>query len=245
MAWRIPRQSSSASSPPSPTSDGGAPVTGSRVEASRPSGRRQTVPSCPLCYRAATDADHPREAPAPSKGPPAPTARTCRNDLRADPPRRPRRVRPDLRPDRRGGCARGRQRLQQVRGRPARPRGGAREHRLRAADGHLRPDRQDRARPPRRPEARARDVRPAAGRDHRRDDRHRGQGLLVQPRLRPDRHRVGRPRHLAGQGPRGIDDHPAARPGPPAPGRGVQRLDLRAQGARDHPVDPADPGIPR
>ena len=50
---------------------------------------------------------------------------------------------------------------------------------------------------------------------------------------------------LSGPAARRLDDHPAARPRPAPAARGVRGLDLRAQGARDHPVDPADPGLPR
>ena len=78
----------------------------------------------------------------------------------------------------------------------------------------------------------------------RRDDRHRGQGLLGEPGLRPGGHRVGRPRHGRGPAARRLDDHPAARPRATPAAGGVRGLDLRAQGARDHPVDPPDPGLP-
>ena len=52
----------------------------------------------------------------------------------------------------------------------------------------------------------------------RRDDRDRGQGLLVEPRLRPRRLRLGDARHARRPAPRRLDDHPAARPRP-APAR--------------------------
>ena len=102
---------------------------------------------------------------------------------------------------------------------------GADQHRVRAADGHLRPDRQDRARPPRRPQARGRHLRPAAGRDHRRDDRDRGQGLLEQRRAstrsassRPASTPISRPAA------RRLHDHPAARPRPAPAAGGVRGL---------------------
>ena len=219
-------------------------VTGSRVESSRRGGRPASVHSRPLCYRAATDADHSRASPAPSSGAPATAARTDRIDHRSDRRRRPRPSAPHHRARRghRRGLCRGR--LQPLRRGPPRPGRSAQQHRFRAADGHLRPDRQGRARPARRPQARARHIRPAARRDRRRHDRHRGQGLLDQPGLRSRGHRVGRTRHRLGPAARRIDDHPAARPRAAPAARGVRGLHVRAQGARDHPVDPPDPGLP-
>ena len=64
-----------------------ADVTASDVEASRPSGRRSSVRSRPLCYRAATDADQPRAAPAPPKGAPGPPQGTWWLDHRSSRPR--------------------------------------------------------------------------------------------------------------------------------------------------------------
>ena len=113
-----------------------------------------------------------------------------RIDHRSHPPRHPRHPHPRRRLARRGRGAVHRGRVQPLRGRPARPQGSADQPRFRAADDRLRPDRQGRARPPRLPQPRARHVRPDPGRDARRDDRHRGQGLLGQPGLRPGRHRV-------------------------------------------------------
>ena len=52
-------------------------VTASRRRAVSTHGRRAAVRSRPLCYRAATDADQPRAAPAPSTGAPAAPARTA------------------------------------------------------------------------------------------------------------------------------------------------------------------------
>ena len=62
----------------------------------------------------------------------------------------------------------------------------------------------------------------------------------------PARLRLRRLRHPPGQRPRRLDDHPAARPQPPAARRGHRAgADrLPAQAARDHPVDPADRGVP-
>ena len=74
----------------------------------------------------------------------------------------------------------------------------------------------------------------------------RGQDLLGQRRLRPARDRLGRHRQPARQQPRRVDDHPAARP--PAPPRPDPRPgpepDVRAEDQGDHPVDPADRGVP-
>ena len=80
----------------------------------------------------------------------------------------------------------------------------------------------------------------------RRDDRGRGQDLLGQRRLRPGRDRVGRPELAPRRQPWRVDDHPAARPGTPArPGaRPGPAPDGRAQAQGDHPVDPADRGLP-
>src|SRR6186997_1132729 len=111
VSSRIPRQRSSSSSPAGPC---GLPsrvsVTGSRVESSRRGGRPASVQSRPLCYRAATHADHSRASPAPSSSAPATAARTGRIDLRSDRRRRPRR-RPPYHRARRGhwcGLCRGR-----------------------------------------------------------------------------------------------------------------------------------------
>ena len=49
---------------------------------------------------------------------------------------------------------------------------------------------------------------------------------------------------VSGKPARRLDHHPAARPCPAPAALGVRRHHLRAQGARDHPVDPADPGVP-
>ena len=64
-------------------------------------------------------------------------------------------------------------------------------------------------------QARAGHVRRAPAGAPRRDDRHRGQGLLDEPRLRLRRLRLGDDRHPRGPAARRLDDHPAARPGPP------------------------------
>ena len=76
----------------------------------------------------------------------------------------------------------------------------------------------------------------------RRDHQHRGQDVLAERRLRPDRDPVGGLRHGHRQGPRCVHDHPAARPRPAAARQRLRRLDLRTQDPGDHPVDPADPG---
>ena len=241
----MPRHSSSASRPPSPWSAG--PVTGSsqaRTRSSRPSGRRPSSQSRPLCYRAATDANQPRAAPAPSTRSRPATARTPRLDARhrrGRHRRRPvRRVARDCR--RRVGVRRGG--LQPLRGRPARPRPGAPGHPVRPADRHLRPHRQGRAGPPGRPQARDRHLRRSDPGDHRRHHRDRGQGLLDQRRVRPGRHHLGRARYGQRPAARRLDDHPAAGPGTAAAARRVRGLHLRAQVPRDHPVHPADPGVP-
>ena len=65
------------------------------VESSRPVREAaSTVRSRPLCYRAATDADQPRAAPAPPTGARTPTASPIRIDHRTDRRRRPRRDAP-------------------------------------------------------------------------------------------------------------------------------------------------------
>ena len=107
-------------------------------------------------------------------------------------------------------------------------------------DGPLRPDRRDRARAVRRVQARGRDVRGDPADPARRHDRGRGQDVLGERRLRPDGDRRRRHRLPPRQQPRRLDDHPAARPRPPArrrarPGPGADR---RAQAQGDHPVDP-------
>ena len=84
-------------------------------------------------------------------------------------------------------------------------------------DGHLRPDRRDRAGALRRVQARGRHVRRDPADPPRRDDRGRGQDVLGERGLRPGRHRRGRPRLVRGDRPRRVDDHPAA--GPRAPAR--------------------------
>ncbi len=118
------------------------------------------------------------------------------------------------------------------------------QHHVRAADDPLRPDRQDRAGAPRRAQARGRDVRPDPGRDARRDDVDRGQGLLAERRLRPDRVRERRHRHAVGPAARRLDHHPAARAGPAPAARGLRGDGLRAQVPRDHPVGPAHERVP-
>ena len=62
----------------------------------------------------------------------------------------------------------------------------------------------------------------------------------------PDRLRLRGHRHAPGQRSRRLDDHPAARPRPPPARRGhrARRRQVPAQAARDHPVDPADRGLP-
>ena len=80
---------------------------------------------------------------------------------------------------------------------------------------------------------------------HRRDDLGRGPDLLEQRRLRPGGHHLGGRGDRVGQRPWRVDDHPAAGPGAPAARERVPRFDLRPQDPRDHPVDPADPGLHR
>ena len=96
-------------------------------------------------------------------------------------------------------------------------------------------------------QARGRHLRPDPGRDDRRDDRHRGQGLLGRtPGFDPVGIVSAGARHAVRPAARRLDDHPAARPGPPpaADARSTART-LRAQDPRDHPVRPADPGVSR
>ena len=50
---------------------------------------------------------------------------------------------------------------------------------------------------------------------------------------------------ISGTSTRRLDDHPAARPRPPAPRLGIRGRDVRAQAARDHPVRQAHRGLSR
>ena len=51
-------------------------------------------------------------------------------------------------------------------------------------------------------------------------------------------------RHDQRPAPRRLDDHPAARPGPPPAAERLRGQPRGAQDPRDHPVGPADPGLP-
>ena len=116
--------------------------TSSRLD---PPGGARTVRSRPLCYRAATDADQPRAAPAPSTGAPGPPQGASWLDHRSSRHRRPHRL-PEHHPP--GGWCwprRGRRRVQPLLRQPARPRCRAPEPRVRPADARRRPDGQDRA----------------------------------------------------------------------------------------------------
>ena len=94
-----------------------------------------------------------------------------------------------------------------------------RRHHVHLADGRLRPHRGRDPRAPRRRPARRRDVRPDPAGPGRRDDVDRGQDVLGERGLRPDRDPLGRRRHADRQGARRLDDHPAARPQPAPAGR--------------------------
>ena len=240
----MPRQSSSPSSPSGPSSDGvrhrsERRAVSTKLEAGDPFDSRS------LCYRAALDADQSRAAPAPSKGaPPSPAGADRIVDRRSDPPRRPHGPHPH------GGLLAGAGAVVAV---------GAYNY---YASGLPDPvealtniqfeqqtviyDRTGKIELARLGDLKRELVTfdQLPGEMHRRDDRDRGQGLLGQPGLRPGRHRLGRPRHRLRQAPRRLDHHPAARPRPAPAGVGVRGHDLRAQGARDHPVDPPDPGLP-
>ena len=120
-----------------------------------------------------------------------------------------------------------------------------RHARIRRGDGRLRSDRQDRAGPLRPGQARRGGLRPDPALADRRHDLGRGQDLLGQRRVRPAGDRLGRDRHRPRQRTRRIDHHPAARPGAPAAPERLRGDALRAQDPRDHPVDPAHPGISR
>jgi hypothetical protein len=72
----------------------------------------------------------------------------------------------------------------------------------------------------------------APGEMHRRHDRDRGQGLLDEPGLRPGRHRVGRLDTISGKPARRVDDHPAARARPAAPGRAFEGTTYERKAAR-------------
>ena len=162
----------------------GAAVTAASVESSRPSGRRTAGRSRPLCYRAATHADQPRAAPAPSAGAPGP-------------PQGARRVRPSvassssssiillvvalLTAGTRARVRRGR--VQPLRAGPAGPEGSARptsisSSRRSSTTGPARSSSPASARCKR--EVVTFDQIP--GEMHRCDDRDRGQGLLDQRR---------------------------------------------------------------
>src|SRR6478752_3266018 len=148
VACRMPRHSSSPRRASVPTVR--AAVTAARPEPSPPTGEphcaHSTVCSRPLCYRAATDADQPRAAPAPSKSAPGPPQGASWLDHRSSRHRRPHRL-PEYHPP----CGwywprRGRRRLQPLLRQPPRPRRGAPEPGVRPADARRRPDGQDRAR---------------------------------------------------------------------------------------------------
>ena len=57
--------------------------------------------------------------------------------------------------------------------------------------------------------------------------------------------RCGDDRHDQRPATRRIDDHPAARPGPAPPAERLRGQSRGAEDPRDHPVDPADPGLSR
>ena len=166
-------------------------VTGSRVESSRPDGRlasvRSTVRSRPLCYRATTDADQPRAASAPPSGARTSTASSLGKHARriaavflfGDAPHRW--------PGDGQRCAPRGSRVQPVLRGPPRPRRRAHEHPVRAADGRLRPDRQDRAGPLRRRSSASSSPSTSCPARSSTPRRHRGQDVLAQRRLRPDR----------------------------------------------------------
>ena len=103
-------------------------------------------------------------------------------------------------------------RLQLLRRGPARPGRSAQQHRLRAADDHLRPDRQGRARPVRRPASASSSPTtscPARSSTRRPRSRTRTSGAT-----RASTSRASSPPALDTSGPaaRRLDDHPAARP---------------------------------
>ena len=213
VACRMPRHSSSASSPPG-LSPVARAVTGRSVEASGPTGRRPNVRSRSLCYRAATDADHSRAAPAPSTGARASTAGTARIapsvaiviavPIVLRPRRRPR--------WRAAGASSPWAPTTTTRRACPTPRKALTEPRVRAADVIY--DRTGK-------------VELARLGDLKRElvtfDQLPGEMLdattaiedkdfWINPGLRPGRHRVRRPRHARRPAPRRLDDHPAARP---------------------------------
>ena len=159
VACRMPRHSSSASSPRRPVAVHAALyVTVRAFGSSGLAGRRLTVRSRPLCYRAATHADQPRAPPAPQTGAPAPP----QGGWLGAPSSRDRHPHRPARPGRHDDRDRSRLRrghVQPLCRRPARPQGRPDRPRLRAADDHLRPHRQVRTRPPWRAQARGGHVR--------------------------------------------------------------------------------------
>ncbi len=251
VAWSIPRQVSSSSRDPRPGADpgpcAGAPpasepsVTGPEPEPSRPSEKRGG--SRPLCYRAARHADQPRAAAAPSAQPrPRAAPRLFRRPKsRHCDPDPPVHGLPRGRP---GGRHRRCRRLQLLQPGLA---GSARHPEqpdVRPADRRVRPGQQGQAGEPRRVQARGRRLRRHPGRGPRCNHRDRGQGLLVQPRLRRRGLHRGHGGHAGRPAPRRLDDHPAAGPRPPPARERLRGQPRGAQDPRDHPVPAPDRGLP-
>ena len=126
VAWRMPRHSSSRAARPSPApARTGSAVTGSDVEPSRRTGRpHRPVVHAPYAIVRPLDADQPRAAPAPSPGAPPAPPRARRLDRRsAHPHRRSPSSSSPWHSSPGAGVVVRRGRVQPLRRRPARPRG--------------------------------------------------------------------------------------------------------------------------
>ena len=215
-----------------------------RRQSSATPGRRLTFRSRPLCYRAGSDADHSRAAAAPSTRAAAPPEEEMRRvDRRRDPPRRPRVF--VLPP----GLIAGAGALVAV---------GAYNY---YAQGLPEPEEaleniefeqqtvvfDRRARSSWRASATLkRESYVTRSADEMLDATTASRTrLLANPGFDPIGIVSAGLDTVAGKSTRRLDDHPAARPRPAPAGGGVRGHYLRAQVQRDHPVDPADPGVPR
>ena len=244
-SWRMPRHSSSVeeSARARCRRPRTSPSQRRDVESSGPTGRRRSVRSRPLCYRAATMQTSLARRQRHRRALQRPPARTGRIDRRSDRRRRPRRPAPHHRARSRApGSSSPWARTTTTQ--PASPTQGALTN-LDFEQQTVIYDRTGKIELARLGDLKRElvtfDQLPARCSTPRPPSRTR---LLEQPRLRPGGHRVGRPRHRLRPAARRLDDHPAARPRAAPAAGGVRGHDLRAQGPRDHPVDPPDPGVP-
>ena len=131
---------------------------------------------------------------------------------------------------RRGRARRRRRRLQLLRRGPARPGRRADEHPVRAADDHLRPDRQDRAGPPRRrSSARSSPSTRCPARSIDATTAIEDKDFWTNAGFDPVGIVSAGLDTISGPAARRLDDHPAARPRPAPAADGVRGLDVRAQ----------------